>query len=77
MRARTSIWLTALLCAVALAAALAVALVARPAEAGGTPSTRRTARSARRSGLPRSVEGASTRPASATRSPSGTFAVRR
>jgi methanethiol oxidase len=40
MRTRTSIWLTALLCAVGLAAALAVALVARPAEAGGTTPSR-------------------------------------
>jgi selenium-binding protein 1 len=40
MRTRTSIWLTALVGAVALAAALAVALAARPAEAGGTKPSR-------------------------------------
>jgi methanethiol oxidase len=40
MRTRTTVWLTALLGAVALAAALAVALVARPAEAGGTKPSR-------------------------------------
>jgi selenium-binding protein 1 len=40
MRTRTTVWLTALLGAVALAAALAVALVARPAEAGGTTPSR-------------------------------------
>jgi methanethiol oxidase len=38
MRTRTTVWLTTLLCAVGLAAALAVALVARPAAAGGTTS---------------------------------------
>jgi methanethiol oxidase len=40
MRTRTTVWLTALLCTVALVAAFAVALVARPAEAGGTTPSR-------------------------------------
>ena len=44
MRTRTTVWLTALLCAVVLVAALAVALVARPAEAGGTTSRMEPAR---------------------------------
>jgi methanethiol oxidase len=42
MRARTTVWLTALLCGVALAAALTVALVARPAAAGGTTPAQAT-----------------------------------
>jgi methanethiol oxidase len=40
MRARTMVWLTALLFAVAMTTALAVALVARPATAGGTTPAR-------------------------------------
>jgi selenium-binding protein 1 len=42
MRARTTVWLTALLCGVALAAALTVALIARPAAAGGTTPSQST-----------------------------------